>query len=99
MIWLHRTATVEQLQSAIQNWGLSLFIHYDKKCILNVKHHLKGLPLKKSSPFFIADLPKTLSFYSRICMYFFVCFWIISPKCIVVNEITKFWAKTAIKGS
>ena len=38
--------------------------------ILAYVNDLKGLPLEKWPPFFIAVLPKTLLFHSRICMSF-----------------------------
>ena len=48
--------------------GSSRRSRYSRKRVSVNDDFLKGLPLEKLTPFFIADLPKTLLFHSRICM-------------------------------
>ena len=38
--------------------------------VLGTRRDLKGLPFEKWPPLYIADLPKTLIFHSRLCMSF-----------------------------
>ena len=56
---------------------------------------LKGLPLEKWTPFFIADLPKTLLFHSRICMSFA---WKVSHFGEISQKHGARWAHLSIRG-
>ena len=57
--------------------------------ILAYVNDLKGLPLEKWPPFFIAVLPKTLLFHSRICMSFA---WKVSHSGEISQKHVGLWA-------